>query len=156
MNLIHHLNAVGEKIVVYDNYSTAKKKYQRDLPKDIKFIEGDVLDLKELKKAARACDYVVHLAAQPSVLKSVKDPTGTMEINAMGTLNALLAAHHAKVKRFIKYSVDRWGAMVDFWQILNEQKLAPGAAVAPDFHIRCTRRFCRVKLAENCRNQVTP
>ena len=101
LNLIHHLSAVGEKIVVYDNYSTAKKKYQRDLPKDIKFIEGDVLDLKELKKAARACDYVVHLASQPSVLKSVKDPTGTMQINAMGTLNTLLAARHAKVKRFI-------------------------------------------------------
>ena len=101
LNLIHHLSAVGEKIVVYDNYSTAKRKYQRDLPKDIKFIEGDVLDLKELKKAVRACDYVVHLAAQPSVLKSVKDPIGTMEINAMGTLNALLAARHGKVKRFI-------------------------------------------------------
>jgi UDP-glucose 4-epimerase len=101
LNLIHHLSSVGEKVVVYDNFSTAKKKYQRDLSKDIRVIDGDVLDLKEVKKAVRACDYVVHLASQGSVLKSVKDPTGTMETNAMGTLNVLLAARHGKVKRFI-------------------------------------------------------
>ena len=101
LNLVHHLSSLGEKLVVYDNFVTSKKKYLRDLPKDIKLIEGNVLDLRELKKAGRSCDYVVHLASQTSVLKSVKDPTGTMQVNAMGTLNALLAARHCKVKRFI-------------------------------------------------------
>lgn len=101
LNLIHHLNSLGEKVVIYDDFSSAKKKYHRDLPKEIKVIEGTVMDVKELKKAGRGCDYVVHLAGQSSVLKSVKDPIATMEHNAMGTLNVLLAARHCKVKRFI-------------------------------------------------------
>ncbi|MHC4959864.1 MAG: NAD-dependent epimerase/dehydratase family protein [Planctomycetota bacterium] len=101
LNLIHHLCSVGEKIVIYDDLSTSRKKYLRDLPKDVKLIEGTVLDVKELKKAGRGCDYMVHLGGNSSVLKSVKDPVVTMEINAMGTLNALIAARHCKVKRFI-------------------------------------------------------
>jgi UDP-glucose 4-epimerase len=101
LNLVHHLSAAGEKVVVMDDFSTGRKKYQRDLPKDVKVVEGTVLDLKELKKCARGCDYVVHLAGQASVLKSVKDPAGTLESNAMGTLYALVAARQAKVKRFI-------------------------------------------------------
>ncbi|MHC4493090.1 MAG: NAD-dependent epimerase/dehydratase family protein, partial [Planctomycetota bacterium] len=101
LNVIYHLSAGGEKVVILDNFSTGKKKHLRDLPKDVKVVEGDVLDLKGLKKCARGCDYVIHLAGQPSVLKSVKDPLGSLEINGMGTLNALIAARDAKVKRFI-------------------------------------------------------
>jgi UDP-glucose 4-epimerase len=101
LNLVHHLNASGEKVVILDDFSTSKKKYLRDLPKDVRVVEGDVLDLKEVKKCTRGVDYVVHLAGQSSVLKSVKDPGGTLERNAMGTLSVLVAARHAKVKRFI-------------------------------------------------------
>ena len=49
LNLVHHLSSIGEKIVVYDDFSTAKKKYLREVPKDVKITEGTVLDLKELK-----------------------------------------------------------------------------------------------------------
>ena len=101
LNVVNHLSAAGEKIVIYDDFSNGKKKYLRDLPKEIKVIEASVLDLKELKKATRGSDYVIHLAGQNSALKSVKDPAGSLEINAMGTLNALIAARDAKVKRFI-------------------------------------------------------
>ncbi len=101
LNVTYHLSAAGEKIVVFDNFSTGKKKNLRDLSKDVKVQEADILDVKLLKKATRGCDYVIHLAAQASVLKSVKDPAGSLEINAAGTLNALIAARDAKVKRFI-------------------------------------------------------
>ncbi|MHC4848390.1 MAG: NAD-dependent epimerase/dehydratase family protein [Planctomycetota bacterium] len=101
LNLVYHLLGQGEKVVVYDNFSTGKKKWTREFTKDVKLVEGDILDLKELKKAARSCDYVVHLAGQCSVLKSVKDPATSLQINAMGTLEALIAARDAKVKRFI-------------------------------------------------------
>jgi len=100
-NLVSHLSAAGEKIVILDNFSTGKKKNLRDLSKEVKVTEGDILDAKLSKKLARGVDYVIHLAGQASVLKSVKDPAGTLEINAMGTLNTLLAARDAKVKRFI-------------------------------------------------------
>jgi nucleoside-diphosphate-sugar epimerase len=101
LNVVYHLAAAGERVVILDNFSTGKKKHLRDLPKDVKVVEGDILDLKGLKKCTRSCDYVIHLAGQPSVLKSVKDPLGSLEINGMGTLNALIAARDAKVKRFI-------------------------------------------------------
>jgi nucleoside-diphosphate-sugar epimerase len=76
LNVVYHLSAGGEKVVILDNFSTGKKKHLRDLPKEVKVVEGDILDLKGLKKCARSCDYVIHLAGQPSVLKSVKDPLG--------------------------------------------------------------------------------
>ena len=74
LNLVHHLASAGEKVVVFDDMSGAKKKNLRDLPKDVKVVEGSVLDLKELKKVMRSTDYMLHCAGQPSVLKSVKDP----------------------------------------------------------------------------------
>ena len=101
LNLVHQLAAAGEKIVIYDDFSTAKKKNLRDLPKEVKVVEGNILELKELKKCMRSVDYVVHLAGQPSILKSVKDPMGTLDRNAAGTLNVLIAGRDAKVKRFI-------------------------------------------------------
>ncbi len=101
LNLVHQLAAAGEKIVVYDDFSTGKKKHLRDLPKEVKVVEGDILELRELKKCMRSVDYVVHLAGQPSILKSVKDPVGTLQRNAAGTLNVLIAGRDAKVKRFI-------------------------------------------------------
>ena len=101
LNVVYQLAGQGEKVVVFDNFSSGKKKWTREFPKEVKVVEGDVLELKELKKATRSCDYVIHLAGQPSVLKSVKDPAGSLETNAMGTLNALTAARDANVKRFI-------------------------------------------------------
>jgi nucleoside-diphosphate-sugar epimerase len=101
LNVVYQLSAGGEKVVIYDNFSSGKKKHLRDLPKDVKIVEGDILDLKALKKSTRSCDYVIHLAGQASVLKSVKDPLASLEVNGMGTLNALIAARDAKVKRFI-------------------------------------------------------
>ncbi len=100
-NLVRDLIKLGEKVVVFDNFSSGKKRNLVGLPKDVKIVEGTCLELKEIKKATRSCDYVVHLAGQPSVLRSVKDPVGAMQSNALGTLNALIAASDLKVKRFI-------------------------------------------------------
>jgi len=101
LNLVHHLCALGEKVTIFDDFSTGKKKQIRDLSKDVKVIEGDVLDGKELKKVTRGHDYVAHLAGQASVFRSIKAPSLTLQRNAAGTLSALVAARDAKVKRFI-------------------------------------------------------
>ena len=130
LNVLYHLTASGEKVTLYDNFSTGKKRHLRDLPKDVKVVEGDVLDLKLLKKTTRGCDYVVHLAGQASVLKSVKDPAGTLEVNAVGTLNALVAARDAKVKRFIYVgSATAYGESPALPKVetMNEMPLSPYA-----------------------------
>ena len=101
-NVVDALLAMGEKVTVYDDFSTGSKKNVFDWnPKDVKIVEGDVRDAKALARTAKGCDYLLHFAAVPGVVKSVDDPETTLSVNVMGTMNALLAAREAKVKRLI-------------------------------------------------------
>lgn len=101
-NVVDALLAAGEKAVVYDDFSTGTKKNVAEWnAKDVKVIEGDVRDVKDLKKAAKGCDYLLHFAAISSVGRSVEDPEATLQVNVGGTINALLAAREAKVKRVV-------------------------------------------------------
>jgi len=130
LNVVHQLSGQGEKVVVYDNFSSGKKKWTRELSKDVKLVEGSILELKEVKKAVRSCDYVIHLAGQPSVLKSVKDPMESLETNAMGTLNVLTAARDANVKRFIYVgSAAAYGESPSLpkLEVMNDTPLSPYA-----------------------------
>ena len=54
-----------------------------------------------VKRACEGADYVLHLAARTSVPRSVKDPIETNQVNIDGTLNVLVAARDAKVRRFV-------------------------------------------------------
>jgi nucleoside-diphosphate-sugar epimerase len=101
-NVVDSLLAAGDKVVVYDDFSTGSKKNVFDWnPKDVKIVEGDVRDSKSLARAAKGADYLLHFAAVPGVQRSVEDPETTLSVNVMGTMNALLAAREAKVKRVI-------------------------------------------------------
>ena len=101
-NVVDALLAAGDKVTVYDDFSTGLKKNVFDWnPKDVKVVEGDVRDAKSLAKVAKGCDYLLHFAAIPGVGRSVDDPETTLSVNVMGTMNALLAAREAKVKRVI-------------------------------------------------------
>jgi len=102
LNLVQHLLAQGERVVIGDDFSTGDRKATRDFPqKECKVVEGSVLDVKAIKKCMRSVDFVIHLAGNNSVLESVKDPVGSLETNGVGTLNALIAARDGKAKRFI-------------------------------------------------------
>src|SRR5262245_58007145 len=101
-NVVDALLAAGDKVTVYDDFSTGSKKNVFDWnPKDVKVVEGDVRDGKSLVKAAKGCDYLLHFAAVPGVQRSVEDPETTLSVNILGTMNAMLAAREAKVKRVI-------------------------------------------------------
>jgi UDP-glucose 4-epimerase len=65
------------------------------------FREADILDLEAMHKACAGVDYVLHQAAIPSVPKSVLDPLGSNRANVDGTVNVLVAARDAKVKRVV-------------------------------------------------------
>ncbi|MDA1195663.1 MAG: NAD-dependent epimerase/dehydratase family protein [Planctomycetota bacterium] len=101
-NLVDALVKNGDKVVVYDNFSTgAKKNVQDHKAADVKVVEGSVSDAKELRKAAKGCDFLLHLAGKAGVEASVKDPEATLEATFQGTLNALSAARDLRIKRFI-------------------------------------------------------
>ena len=101
-NIVEALVRAGDKVVVYDDFSTGSKKNVQDYKQtDVKVVEGDVGDAKLLRKAARGCDYLLHLAGHTGVEASVKDPETVLKSSFEGTLNALMAARDLKVKRFI-------------------------------------------------------
>ena len=91
----------GGEVVGFDNFSTGKKENLTDVLDRIKFHEADLLDLDALHRACQGVDYVFHEAAVPSVPRSVKDPIGNNRANVDGTLNLLIAARDAKVKRVV-------------------------------------------------------
>src|SRR5713101_5401832 len=99
--LARTLLARGEVIRGLDNFSTGKRENLVDVLDRIELYEADLLDLDALHRACRGVDYLFHEAAIPSVPRSVQDPLGNNRANVDGTLNLLVAARDAKVKRVI-------------------------------------------------------
>ncbi len=91
----------GQKVVIFDNFSSSDGSLLKPVKKQVKIINGDVRDFAAVIKAVKGADYVLHHAALVSVPQSVKNPQLTKEINTDGTFNVLFAARMAKVKRVI-------------------------------------------------------
>jgi nucleoside-diphosphate-sugar epimerase len=68
---------------------------------DVELVEGDIQSYERVHNAVRGCDLVAHLAALPSVPRSVQDPLTSNATNVTGTLNVLLAARDAEVERVV-------------------------------------------------------
>jgi len=93
--------AQGDQVRGIDNLSTGRRDNLTEIVHRIDFQEGDLLDLQALYNACRGVDYVLHEAAIPSVPKSMLDPLGSNRANLDGTVNLLMAARDAKVKRVV-------------------------------------------------------
>ncbi len=91
----------GESVVVLDDLSAGKEENLAEIRNKISFIKGSINDLEAVRRAMQEADYVLHLAARTSVPRSVKDPVETNKVNIEGTLNVLVAARDAKVKRVV-------------------------------------------------------
>jgi len=100
-SLARELLRRGERVRGVDNFSTGKRENLAPILRDIDFCEADILDLDAMQLACAGADYVLHQAAIPSVPKSVLDPIGSNRANVDGTVNVLVAARDAKVKRVI-------------------------------------------------------
>jgi UDP-glucose 4-epimerase len=100
-SLAHELLRRGEQVRGVDNFSTGRRENLTEILPQIDFREADILDLDAMKSACAGVDYVLHQAAIPSVPKSVLDPIASNRANVDGTVNVLVAARDAKVKRVI-------------------------------------------------------
>jgi nucleoside-diphosphate-sugar epimerase len=89
----------GEQVRGIDNFATGKRENIAEIANRIDFREADLLDAEAMKKACVGVDYVFHQAAIPSVPKSVLDPMGSNRANVDGTVNVLVGARDAKVRR---------------------------------------------------------
>ena len=100
-NTVDELVRRGESVVVLDDLSAGKEDNLAEIRNKISFIKGSINDLEAVRRAMHEADYVLHLAARTSVPRSVKDPIETNKVNIEGTLNVLVAARDAKVKRVV-------------------------------------------------------
>jgi len=100
-NIVDELVLRGESVVVLDDLSAGKEDNLADARNKISFIKGSINDIEAVRRSMQAADYVIHLAARTSVPRSVKDPLETNRVNIDGTLNVLMAARDAKVKRLV-------------------------------------------------------
>ncbi len=91
----------GHRVRVLDNLSTGRKENLAAMDGSIDFVEGDIRNMDDLHEAMSGVDMVFHQAALPSVPRSIEEPRACHESNITGTLNVLLAARRAGVKRVI-------------------------------------------------------
>jgi nucleoside-diphosphate-sugar epimerase len=91
----------GEQVRGVDNFSTGKRENLAEILDRIDFRQADIVDLDAMRQACAGVDFVLHQAAIPSVPKSVRDPLGSNRANVDGTVNVLVAARDAQVKRLV-------------------------------------------------------
>lgn len=100
-SLVRALLQRGDEVRGVDNFSTGRHENLSEVLQHIDFREADILDLDAMHEACAGIDYVLHQAAIPSVPKSILDPLGSNRVNIDGTVNLLVAARDAKVKRVV-------------------------------------------------------
>jgi UDP-glucose 4-epimerase len=100
-HLAAHLAELGHDVCILDNFATGRRSNMLALPDDVELVEGDIQSYERAHNAVMGCDVVFHQAALPSVPRSVQDPLTSNATNVTGTLNVLLAARDAGVRRVI-------------------------------------------------------
>jgi UDP-glucose 4-epimerase len=102
-NIVESLLTQGATVRVLDNFATGKRENLADYTSsaDFELLVGDLRDFDVVQKAVEGVDYVLHQGALPSVPRSLSDPQASNEVNVNGTMNVLLAARDAGVKRVV-------------------------------------------------------
>ena len=110
-NLAEAILGNGDSVRVLDDFSTGRRENLDEAPAwaragggTFEVVEGDIRDVETCRATTEGADYVLHQAAMPSVPRSIEDPAGSNAVNVTGTLNLLLAARDAGVKRFVSAS----------------------------------------------------
>lgn len=124
-NTVDELVSRGHEVTVLDNLSTGKAANLAQVSSKIRFFQTSITDISAVREACRGADRVIHLAAQTSVPRSVKDPLETNLVNVTGTLNVLLAARDEGVKRVVFASSCAVYGQTAVFPIREDAPLAP-------------------------------
>ena len=105
-HLIEELVRRDYQVIIIDDLSTGRKENIEELigeplTGEVQFAQGSITDLPLLQKLFQGVDCIFHLAAIPSVPRSLENPLACHEVNITGTLNVLLAAKDSRVKKVI-------------------------------------------------------
>lgn len=100
-NLAHELVSQGAQVRILDDFSTGRRVNLDGIEEEIDLVEGSITNPDDCHRATDGVDYVLHQAAIPSVPRSIASPASSHDACATGTLNMLVAARDAGVKRFV-------------------------------------------------------
>lgn len=100
-HLVEALVARGDRVRVLDNLATGYRENLCAVQNAIEFVHGDLCDLAVTQTAVREVEVIFHQAALPSVPRSIQNPAASHAANLTGTLNLLIAARGAGVRRVV-------------------------------------------------------
>jgi UDP-N-acetylglucosamine/UDP-N-acetyl-alpha-D-glucosaminouronate 4-epimerase len=100
-HMVERLLREGREVRVLDNFATGHRENLLSLDGEVELVEGDIQSYERVHNAVRGCEVVFHLAALPSVPRSIQDPLTSTASNVTGTLNVLLAARDEDVRRVV-------------------------------------------------------
>jgi nucleoside-diphosphate-sugar epimerase len=144
-HLVDRLVAEGHPVTVLDDFSTGLRRNTGAWPTErVRVLEGDVRDAATVARAAEGCRGIFHLAAIPSVTRSVERPLESHEANVTGTLHVLLSAREQKAKVVYAGSSSAYGdtPALPKREDMREDPLSPYAAskLAGELYLRAFAR----------------
>ena len=96
--IVDRIISDGHEVIVYDNLSTGNIRFLDKSIHKIKFIKGDLLDIKKLTKSMKGAEFVFHMAANADIKDNLKYPTKCLEQNSIVTSNVLEAMRYNGIK----------------------------------------------------------
>jgi len=144
-HLVRALLARGSCVTVLDNFATGKRENLTGLAGDLVVIEGSVVAAEQVAQAMQNVRAVAHLAALPSVPRSIERPIDSHEACATGTAQVLFAAQKQKARVVYAGSSSAYGNQSEKWkhEAMREDPLSPYAAAKLAGELYC-RSFARV------------
>src|SRR5258708_7913868 len=122
-HLVERLVRDGAEVTVLDDLSTGRREHLRDVRDCVRFVRGNVARFEACRRAMQGVDYVLHQAAVTSVPRSTRNPVAAHQANVTGTLNILLAAQEAKVRRVV--SAGSTAGYGDAGELPNHEGVVP-------------------------------
>jgi UDP-glucose 4-epimerase len=141
-HLVEGLRAAGWSVRVLDDFSTGRAANLAAVSDRAELVRGDVRDSEVVAKAVRDVDVVFHLAAIPSVPRSVADPLSTHSVHVDGTLRVLEASRRCGVRRVVYASSS--AVYGDAPGLPKAESMAPAPRSPYALHKQIGEELCRL------------
>lgn len=144
-HLTEHLLRAGHPVTVLDNFATGKRENLNGLRGALEVVEGSITDAAAVARAGQGVSGIFHLAALPSVARSVEAPLESHEANVLGTVQVLDFARRNRLKVVYAGSSSAYGDndAPAKREDLRENPLSPYAATKLAGELYC-RSFAHV------------
>lgn len=128
--IVKQLSNLGSKVIVFDNYSSGRRKYINLVP-NVKQIKGDISNFTQVSKVTKNVDYIINLAALPFIPDSYYYPNEFFRVNTEGTINLVMGIFNSKkLKRFVQISTSEVYGTAKFSPMSEDHPTLPQSTYA--------------------------